>query len=109
MALCNKLSDEGFLERLKTFHDAIENRVPFLEDVESLINARAVYGTQDELIVEDLFEHWPDSRESMRRLETYAASNPLYQNILLSKDHKFTLVTVKKIRILIKPDRRLCC
>jgi predicted RND superfamily exporter protein len=89
------LFEAEFLERLRDFHMAIESQVDYLDDVESLINARAVYGTQDELIVEDLFEHWPESRESMRHLEEYAAGNPLYQNLLLSADSRFTLVRVK--------------
>jgi hypothetical protein len=48
--------DLAFLETLRSLHTRIEDEVPHLEEVTSLINARATRGSQDELLVEDLLE-----------------------------------------------------
>jgi hypothetical protein len=48
--------DRTFLETLRSLHTRIEDEVPHLEEVTSLINARATRGSQDELLVEDLLE-----------------------------------------------------
>ena len=90
---------ETFLQRLASFHHAIEARVPYLEDVESLINARSIYGTEDELVVEDLFAEWlaewPETMEPLTATKKRALGNPLYRNLVLSADGTFTTVVVK--------------
>ena len=86
---------ESFLQRLAGFHRAIEARVPHLEDVESLINARSVYGTEDELVVEDLFAEWPQTAERLLDTKRRALGNPLYRNLILSADADFTTLVVK--------------
>jgi hypothetical protein len=43
-----------FLETLRELHNEIEAKVPHLEEVTSLINARATRGSEDELLVEEL-------------------------------------------------------
>ncbi|MBW2712607.1 MAG: Fis family transcriptional regulator, partial [Deltaproteobacteria bacterium] len=52
-----------FLRELKQIHDELEAEVPYLDEVNSLINARSTRGEDDTLIVEDLFEHWPETEE----------------------------------------------
>jgi predicted RND superfamily exporter protein len=89
---------ETFLQRLASFHQAIEARVPYLEEVESLINARNVYGTDDELVVDDLLAEWPETAEQLAALEKRALENPLYRNLILSADGDFTTVVVKMRR-----------
>ena len=55
-----KVFDQEFLKDLKSLHDDLEENLPFLEDITSLINARNTHGKKDELIVEDLFETLPN-------------------------------------------------
>ncbi|MEA2018248.1 MAG: RND transporter, partial [Campylobacterota bacterium] len=56
--------DIKFLTKLNKLHNELENNLPFIEDVNSLINARNTRGTQDSLIVDDLFEDLPtDAKE----------------------------------------------
>lgn len=86
---------ETFLRRLASFHQAIEARVPYLEEVQSLINARNVHGTEDELVVEDLFAQWPETAAQLAAIKKLASDNPLYRNLILSADGSFTTVVVK--------------
>ena len=87
--------DRKFLERLRSFHQDLEEELPYIEEVESLLNARSVYGTEDELIIEDLFEEWPGTKEDLKRIEDMARQNPMYENVMLSEDGTFTMITSK--------------
>ncbi len=82
--------DLAFLERLRELHDALEDEVPHLEEIQSLINARSTRGEGDELIVEDLLEELPRGPEELRALRERVLSNPFYVNTLISKDGSFT-------------------
>jgi predicted RND superfamily exporter protein len=45
--------------------------------------------------VEDLLEDWPESEEALQKVEAFALENPLYSNLLLSEDLRFTTVSLK--------------
>lgn len=85
----------GFLKKLKDIHQEIENSVPHVEEVTSLINARSTLGKEDELIVEDLMENWPKNQSELADVKQRALANPLYKNMLISEDGKFTTITIK--------------
>ena len=50
---------QAFLKKLKVLHEDLEQNVPFIDDITSLVNARNTRGETNELIVEDLLEDWP--------------------------------------------------
>ncbi len=54
-----EIFDLAFLTKLRSMHKDLEREVPYLDDLTSLINARATYGRGNELIVEDLLATWP--------------------------------------------------
>jgi predicted RND superfamily exporter protein len=87
--------DLGFLARLGALHEALEAEVPHLDEVTSLINARSTRGEENRLIVEDLFERWPESEAQLAELETIARANPIYRDLLLSRDATLTSLTVR--------------
>ncbi|MBW1829295.1 MAG: MMPL family transporter, partial [Deltaproteobacteria bacterium] len=87
--------DENFLISLKKLHHDLRENVPHLEDITSLINARNTYGENDELIVDDLMENWPQSPEEFEAVKKRALNNPLYKNLLISEDHKFTTIVIE--------------
>ena len=87
--------DQDFLVRLKAFHKDIENQVPYLKKVNSLINARRTYGLGDALVVEDLLEHWPRTSRDLEVLEQTVASVPFYQNSLISENHQVTTLVLE--------------
>ena len=87
--------DIPFLEKLRDFHADIEAEVPKLQDVESLINARNTRGEGDELIVEDLFTHWPETPAELAAIRERVMDNPLYKDLVISADGSVTTVMVK--------------
>ncbi|MFC1524498.1 RND family transporter [Thermodesulfobacteriota bacterium] len=89
--------DLKFLTRLKAFHEELET-LDNVDKVESLINATRVYGTEDEIIIEDLLEEWPEDEQDLAALRDLTLSNPLYLNAIISKDGNFTTVTVRPVR-----------
>jgi len=84
-----------FLERLRDLHRDLEESVPHLDEVTSLVNARNTRGEGDQLIVEDLMEEWPRSEGDLERLRERVLANPLYRNILISESGRMTTVSVK--------------
>ena len=85
----------AFLEKLRALHAAIESEVPFVEEVDSLINARVVDGEAGELVVGELLEDWPDSPAGFEAVRAEALSNPLYVDSLLCADGSCTALSIK--------------
>ena len=83
------------LERLRAFHEALEEEVPHLQDVQSLIDARETLGEDDTLIVGELLEDWPQDADDLARLRARALANPLIVDFLLSRDARLTVVVVE--------------
>ncbi|MCP5043129.1 MAG: MMPL family transporter, partial [bacterium] len=90
-----RVFDLDFLEMLRELHERLEEEVPHLDEVTSLTNARTTRGSDGELIVEDLMEQWPETREELAAIEAYAVGNPSYENLLLSEDGRFTTIAIK--------------
>jgi len=87
--------DLVFLEKLRALHEELEEQVPHLEEVSSLVNARETLGDGDELIVRDLLETWPETAEDLASLRERVLANPLYRSFLISRDGDVTAVIVK--------------
>ncbi len=85
----------NFLNILKSLHYELEDNVPYLNEITSMINARFTIGRGDELIVEDLLEKWPEDETQLEILREKVFANPLYKNTLISEDGKFTTITIK--------------
>jgi predicted RND superfamily exporter protein len=83
-----------FLERLRELHEAIEADVPYVAEVDSLLNARVTRGEEHRLLVEELFEQWPETPEDLERIRDYVMSNPLYLNALVSADATMTAIAI---------------
>ncbi|MFT5695746.1 MAG: putative RND superfamily exporter protein [Myxococcota bacterium] len=87
--------DRAFLEIVRELHERLENEVPLVVEVTSLVNARATRGVGDELVVGELMEDWPEDDVALRAIEAQARANPLYQNNLISGDGKLTSIMVE--------------
>jgi hydrophobe/amphiphile efflux-3 (HAE3) family protein len=90
-----EIFDPAFLEKLRAFHDDLEQEVPKLEEITSLVNARSTRGEGDELIVEDLLEDWPETPAEIAALRERVLANPLYRNLLISEDGRTTVVMLE--------------
>ena len=83
------------LEKLKKLHEELKNNTPYLYDITSLINARNTLGTNDALLVEDLFEHWPKNQKELDDIKNTALKNPIYKNLIISNDGSFTTIILE--------------
>ena len=87
--------EREFLETLRDLHVRLENEVPLVVEVTSLVNARITRGEGDELVVGELMEDWPEDDAALRAIESRARANPFYQNNLISGDGKLTSIMVE--------------
>lgn len=92
-----KVFDLKFLEKLKALHQDLNDNLPYLDDITSLVNARNTYGNKDELIVEDLLEHWPENEKELAAIEKKAMANQMYKNLLLSENGRLTTIIIKTL------------
>ena len=92
-----KVFDRIFLEKLALFHEALENEVPFVEEVTSLVNVRDTRGKGDELIVEDLLKKIPRTPQGIAELRTRVLGSTLYPNFLISEDGEFTTIVIEPV------------
>ncbi len=89
--------DVVFFKKLQRLHEELESKVPYIEDITSLINARNTRGEGHELIVEDFLEQWPQSPHELATLKQRALSNQMYQNLLISEDSRFTTIVIQTL------------
>jgi uncharacterized protein len=97
--------DLAFLSRLKSFHEALEEKVPHLKEITSLINARDTYGRGDELVVRALLDTWPATQSDLDALKARVFANPLYIDTLISKDGKVTALLVETRAVMEDPTQ----
>jgi predicted RND superfamily exporter protein len=86
---------EVFLSRLSSLHQDLEDNVPYLRKVTSLINARDVYGEQDTLVVGELMTGWPEEPLDMAALQKKVLEEPFYKNSLISEDGLVTTLIIE--------------
>ena len=91
----DRVFSQEFLLKLKKMHREIEDNVPHLHEVTSLVNARNTRGEGDTLIVGDLLEDWPRSEADLAALKKLVLANPLYLNRLISADARVTTVAIQ--------------
>ena len=80
------------LQKIQKLHTTLANKVPHLNDITSLINARNTHGEGDRLIVEDLCEEFPTNDAELAKIKKRALENPLYKNLLYNED--LTMATI---------------
>jgi predicted RND superfamily exporter protein len=87
--------DIKFLEKLKKLHVDLEENIPHLNDINSLINARNIRGEGNRLIVEELFENWPQNEEELKKIKNLAVNSELYRNLLFNDDMTLTTIILE--------------
>jgi predicted RND superfamily exporter protein len=89
----------GFLEKLRDLHRDLDARVPYVDEITSLVNARETRGEGDELIVGELLEDWPETEDARADARERALGNRLYRNLILSEDAGVTVVALELSRV----------
>ncbi len=83
-----------FLKKLALLHKELENNLPYIEEVNSLINTRNTHGTADSLVVEDLFDNYKIDKSTLSNKKKLATSNPLLKNLIFNDDKTFTNIII---------------
>lgn len=89
--------DLEFLTQLKKLHEQLEERLPWLHEINSLITARDTLGTEDGLIIGELFQPFPESEEQLANIKERALENPLLINLLVSDNYQFTTLVIEPL------------
>ena len=87
--------DLEFLKKFKTLHSELEENIPHLNDITSLINARNTRGKGDQLIVEDLFENFPTNAQELAEIKKIALNNAMYKNLLYNEELTFATIILE--------------
>ena len=91
----NALFSIPFLQKLKKLHEELEETVPHLNDITSMINVRNTRGEGDTLLVDDLLADFPETDQDLEALRKRVLANPLYRNMLISEDGTFTSIVLE--------------
>ncbi len=83
-----------FLSKLNKLHHELQNNLPYIEDVNSLINARNSRGTVDKLIVDDLFEELPKDQKALEFKKKLAQANPLFRDLIINEAGTITTIII---------------
>ncbi len=83
------------LEKLRDLQTELAENVPYLNDITGLINARSTTGNEESLIVEDLFEHWPENEIELEAIRQKALNNPLLTNLVINEVGTFTAIVLE--------------
>lgn len=84
-----------FARQFNELYQDIERQLDGTESVDSLINARYVYGEDDELIVEDLFEPWPQSQQDFLEILRRIDRSDFYKGLFVSSDLTMATIVIR--------------
>ena len=87
--------DKDFFGTLRRLHQELENTVPHIDEITSLVNARVVRGDADTLSIEELIEHSPQTDEDAERIRKLIDHYPLYENFLVSRDRSVVSIIIR--------------
>ena len=83
-----------FINKLNKLHKELENNLPYIVDVNSLINARNTRGTIDSLIVDDLFDELPKTQKTLEYKKNLAVNNPILKDLMLNVEGTITTIII---------------
>ncbi len=84
-----------FLARMKQFHQDLEDTLPLLSEVKSLINAPYIEGKNGQLLVHDFFDRLPETMREAHLYREKAKAYHLYKNTYISKNADFMILLIK--------------
>lgn len=90
--------DSRFLGKLRDLHRELDQNVPMIEKIDSLITARNTYGTGDELRVDELLEDWPETEEQFDEIKTRVLNTPMYKHTLISEDLSYATILIQTMQ-----------
>ncbi len=84
-----------FLQKLKKLHIELENTLPYLDEITSLVNVRNTRGEKDQLFVDDLLEKFPKTQGDVEKIRKIVMASEFYKNLFISENGKFTAIIIE--------------
>ncbi|XOF34112.1 MAG: efflux RND transporter permease subunit [Candidatus Electrothrix sp. YB6] len=94
--------DTAFFNTLYRLHRELEESVPYIDKISSLVNGRIVRGDEDTLYVEELFPQPPQNKAETARIKELIDQYPLYENLLISPDRSTVSILIKAKALVVK-------
>ncbi|MDX1693816.1 MAG: efflux RND transporter permease subunit [Ketobacteraceae bacterium] len=86
---------QAFFRRFELLYRQLDQELPHTDSVDSILTARHVYGVEDELVVEDLFEQWPETDKELAALKHLMETHPLYKGFFVSPDLSLATIVIR--------------
>ncbi len=93
----DEMFSEKTLRTLRDYHEALEAELPNLDEVQSLVNVTTTRGEEDQLIVEELMEDFPEDEAARAVFRERALGDPFYRNQLVSEDGKLMALIARPV------------
>jgi len=84
---------QPFLDRLRRLHRDVE-RLPYVDEVNSLIDAPVTRSDGDTLAVEELLARRPESDAELAAVRASAEASRVFENVYFSRDRRHATVTI---------------
>ncbi len=88
-----------FLTTLKQFHQDLENSLPLLKEVSSLVNAPYLEVVDEKARARDFLDKLPRTAAEARQYRTRGLSSPGFQNLYFTPDGKHAMVIIKTLAV----------
>jgi predicted RND superfamily exporter protein len=95
--------DLEVMRKIQSLTKALEEEVPFLNEVTSLANVEFVEGVPDGIEIYELLEEFPESQEALLEIRDKVLSKPLYVGGLVSADARYAAIILEMDRSSVDP------
>jgi predicted RND superfamily exporter protein len=92
-----QIFSQDFLTWLSSLHDALEENVPYVDEITSLVNVRTTRGEGEELLVDDLLEEWPEDATALARVEQIVSETPFHQRMVIGDGARHTSIQIELV------------
>jgi len=91
------------MRKIARLTEALEEEVPFVQEVTSLVNLEFLEGVPDGLEIYDLLEEFPESQDALLEAREKVLAKPLYVGGIASADGRYAAVILEMDRSSIDP------
>lgn len=91
------------MRKIGRLTEALEEEVPFVQEVTSLVNLEFLEGVADGLEIYDLLEEFPESQGALLDIKEKVLAKPLYVGGIASADGRYAAVIIEMDRSSIDP------
>jgi predicted RND superfamily exporter protein len=95
--------DLEVMRKIQSLTEALEEEVPFLNEVTSLANVEFIEGVPDGIEIYELLEDFPESQEALLEIRDKVLGKPLYVGGLVSADARYAAIILEMDRSSIDP------